>query len=537
MKLFNLLLVASAASILTACATVGNPEGGPKDEVAPTLTYSNPKDGELNVRTNTITLEFDEEVQPNKLTTELLITPNTENKYTVKTKKNQMEISFEEPFEPNSTYTLNFRNGVQDITEKNVAKGLKLTFSTGTFIDSSKVSGTVVELLSQITEKEIIVALYPLTDSLNIRKNRPYYQTQTNANGEFTFENIKEGAYRIFAVLDKNNNNIYDNENERIAYLPEPLNITPTTDSVRLQTIRIDTKKPQTPSRENYLDRFVLNYNEGISTFTARPEASQNDTLLYKIGPQGKVIDIFEGTGFTGGRAIFAATDSAGNQRIDTVAVKFEGKRSQRIKGAQLKAGSVGGGSDKAFRTGQQITLELETQVKLTGTPVRLLADTVELQAIRAEQLTLDKTATELSFTMPPSDKRINQLTVTLDSTAIVPLKGGPLQFQPIPLPKADDRGTGSFKGSVKSNYTSYFIQILTKDFKFVREVKNVRNFDFKNMEPGSYIIRVLIDEDNDTKWFTGDPKFERLPEKVYIYPKPIEIRANWELEAIVLEF
>ncbi len=536
MKLVNLILVAVAASLLTACATVGNPEGGPKDEVAPTLTNSNPKNGELNVTTNIISLEFDEEVQPNKLTTELLITPNTENKYTVKTKKNQMEISFEQPFEANSTYTLNFRNGVQDITEKNVAKGLKLTFSTGSFIDSSSVSGTVVELLTQQPEKEVIVALYPLIDSLNIRKNRPYYQAQTNAAGEFVFENVKEGEYRIFAVGDKNNNNIYDNENERIAYLPKPIQVTTSSDTIRLQTLRLDTKRPQTPSRETYLDRFVLNYNEGIAAFRASPEASPKDSLLFKIDSKGKVIDIFEGNGFTGGRAIFAATDSAGNQKVDTVAVKFEGKRSQRIKGAQFKTGTTGG-SDRAFRAGQLVTLELETPVKLAATPIRLLADTVEFLALSSEDLTLDRTATEISFPMPSTDKRISQLTAVLDSTAIVPLKGEPLQFQPLTIVKADNRGTGSFKGTVTSDYNSFFIQVLNKDYKLVREVKNLRNFDFKNMEPGTYFIRVLVDEDNDGKWYSGDPKLQRLPGKVYMYPKPIETRANWELEAVNLEF
>src|SRR5690606_27675042 len=123
----------------------------------------------LNVSTNTITLVFDEEVQQNNLNRELLITPNLENRYRVKNNQNELQLIFEKPLQDSTTYILNFRKGIQDITEKNVAEGLKLAFSTGSFIDSSRVSGTVVNMLTAEPMKETIVALYPANDTLSIR--------------------------------------------------------------------------------------------------------------------------------------------------------------------------------------------------------------------------------------------------------------------------------------------------------------------------------------------------------------------------------
>lgn len=170
MKIVNSFLLTASLLTMASCASINNPEGGPKDEDAPELLNSNPKPQELNVTTRTITLDFNEEVQPNNLQKELLITPFTDNKYQIRSSRSRLELVFERPFEEGTTYTFNFRKGIQDITEKNIAEGLMLTFSTGNFIDSSRVSGQVVKLLTQQPEKEAVVALYPTNDTLSIRK-------------------------------------------------------------------------------------------------------------------------------------------------------------------------------------------------------------------------------------------------------------------------------------------------------------------------------------------------------------------------------
>lgn len=539
MKLAHILLLAATTGILGACASVSSPDGGPKDETNPTLVSSTPAAGDLNVQTQTVTLLFDEEVQPNKLNTELLITPNVNNPFTVVSKREQLQLTFEKPLEQNTTYTLNFRNGVQDITEKNPAKDLRITFSTGAYIDSSRVSGKVVRLLTKEPEAEAIVALYPASDTLNIRKNPPYYQAVTTEAGEFTFENIKEGEYRLFALVDKNNNNYYDNENERIAYLANPIRITPASDTLLLQTVRIDTKKPQPPRRENFQDRAVLTYNEGLSSFSAASVENPTDSILYKLNEDGKIVHIFSGNGFTGGRAVFWVADSAGNTSTDTVRIAFEGRRSQTIRGAEFRVRGAKGGTTASYRRGQPVTIEFQAPVRIAGPqPIALLADSVVVhQLTYPEQLSLDRTATELTFALPATDKKISQLTVQLDSTAIVPIQGPPLQLPDLTITKADERGTGSVRGSVVSDYQSYTIQLLNKDNRVINEVSNQKTYNFRNLEPGTYNIRVLIDADNSGKWLAGDPNFEQEPEPVYLYPKPIEIRANWDMDDVKLEF
>lgn len=538
MTLRQILLTMATIVAVTACATINTPEGGERDLVPPKLIRSTPEDQQLNVKTKTITLVFDEEVQPNNLTRELLITPNTQNKYTVKPNKEELTLEFEKQLQDSTTFTFNFRKGIQDITEKNVAKALKLAFSTGSFIDSSSVSGTVVELLTQISENEAIVALYPTNDTLSIRKNRPYYQTQTDSAGTFSLENIKEGEYRIYAIVDKNNNSYYDNENEKIAYLDTTIYVSAKEQTVKLQTIKVDTKKPILMQRETFADRFRANYNEGIQRFEAKLPNDNSDSLVHKIKVDGKAVDLFKTANFNGGKAILSAVDSAGNMSIDTIEINFQGKIAQQIKGAQLKV--INNRNTSGYRPGQRVTIELQTPVSITGpSPISLLADTVTIATLKyPEDLSLDRTATELSFLLPGLENQNKNLNLALDSTAIVPIEGDPLQFPVLSLPLAENKGTGTITGNVTSDYTNFTIQLLNKDFKPVQEIINGKSkFEFKNVEPETYRIRVLVDENNDDTWYPGDPNLEKEPEKVYMFPETIQVRANWVREDINLEF
>ncbi|MFD2246731.1 Ig-like domain-containing protein [Pontibacter ruber] len=537
MKFFNTFFASATIAAVTSCASISTPEGGEKDTASPTLKNSNPKNQALNVNTQTITLEFDEEVQPNNLQRELLITPFTENNYKVRTNRERMELTFDQPLEQNTTYTFNFRKGVQDITEKNIAENLQLTFSTGAFIDSSRVSGKVVDLLTQAPEKEAVVALYPAGDTTDIRKSRPYYQTQTSAAGEFSFENIKEGPYRIYALIDKNNNAIYDSESEKVAYLTQAVNITPQPQEVALQTVKLDTKKPILQRRENFTDRFVANYNEGISSFSGAPAQSPKDSLIYKIGTDGKAIDIFGGKVFSGGEVVLTALDSAGNRTTDTLKIAFEGKRAQRIKGAQLKQTQAATAGN--YRVGQAITIELETPVRITSKePVSIMADSLVLRKLKyPEEVSLDRTATEMTFTLPAVNGNKGQISLALDSLGIVPVQGTGLRFPRLPITIAENRGAGSVKGTVTTKETSYTIELLNDKYKPVQQIRNKSTFNFRNIEPGNYYLRVLVDENKDGKWTAADPELKRAAEKVYLYPKPLDIRANWEMEGVKLEF
>ncbi|TPE45554.1 Ig-like domain-containing protein [Pontibacter mangrovi] len=535
MKLIQILISAAALTAMASCATQNPPEGGPRDEEPPKLLKSTPADQQLNVKTKTVVLEFDEEVQQNTLNKELLITPNINNPYKVIPDKRTLTLEFEEPLQDSTTFTFNFRQGITDITEKNKAQNLQLSFSTGSYIDSSRVSGTVVDLMTQTPEKEALVVLYRTDDTLSIRKNRPYYLTNADAQGNYSLQNVREGSYRMYALVDKNNNSYYDNEEEKIGYLAEPIIITFSTDTVKLQTVRIDTKKPILLKREKYSDRFIAGYNEGIQDFYAVSEAGK-DTLMSKVSADGKDRQLFKTEKFAGGKTILAAVDSSGNISTDTLEIAFEGKRPATIKGAALK---VLNSQQTSYSVGQEVTLELETPVKITkNSPITLMGDTVVLQQLKyPEEVKLDETKTELRFNLPNLGRQQQQVTVVLDSTAIQPLQGEPLSMPQLQLGIAEGGGTGNLKGDIKTEYKSYTIQLLNDKYKVVKESGPGNSYRFKNVAPGTYYLRVLIDENNNGKWDKADPEFKKAPEPVYLLPNTVEVRANWDVEDLDLTF
>jgi len=536
MKIINTTLVAATMLTLASCASVSSPEGGARDTAPPTLVSSNPADQQLNVATNIIRMEFDEDIQQNNMQKELLITPFTDNKYKIRVKEKVMELVFAEPLQDSTTYTFNFRNGIADITEKNIIKGFRLSFSTGSYIDSSRVAGNVVNLLTQQPEKEILVGLYPTEDTMNIRKSRPFYQTQTNANGQFSFENIKEGDYRIYTLADKNTNNIYDNEAERVGFLAKPITIKADSQKVALQTFIIDTKKPVALQRSKFADRFTVTYSEGIESIKAQTVTTK-DTIYHKLLPDGKTLELFRSTKFTGGKTLVTAIDSAGNSKLDTIQVDFGPDYTQRLQGANIKVINKTNGS-QTYRPGQKLTIELQGQVTIKGNaPIAIKSDTVTSVSLKyPQEVTLDKTQTELTFTIPRLAARQQPYTIVLDSTQIIPIHTKPLKFPELQLTIGEAQGSGSLKGNITTNYRSFTVQLLDGKYNVVKEQKNIRNFQFRDLTPGLYQIRILVDENNNGKWDRGNADFTKEPEKVYLHPAQLEVRANWELEDIKIQ-
>ena len=127
--------------IISSCAKISPLEGGYKDTLSPVLIYSNPKNHSINFKEKVFSFEFNEIIDASELSQKLIISPYLNNTPELKFKKNSLLLTFDSSFKENTTYILNFADGVKDITEGNPAKNTKLVFSTGNKIDSSFVSG------------------------------------------------------------------------------------------------------------------------------------------------------------------------------------------------------------------------------------------------------------------------------------------------------------------------------------------------------------------------------------------------------------
>ena len=231
----NLLPVIPVALVLGtvmfshSCAnTTTPPSGGPKDTIPPLVTEIYPALGQVNVPRNKTKLEvkFNEYVVV-KDPKSLFLSPPLEKSPKHKIKGKGVIVYFENDLDSNKTYTLDLTNAIADNNEGNMFPGFTLVFSTGDRIDSMMVTGIVQDCNTLNPIKGATVMLYKDQADSAIFLKRPDAAVKTDDWGFFCLRNIQDTIYRMYAVIDDNNNNMYEAENERVAFIDtliRPLN-------------------------------------------------------------------------------------------------------------------------------------------------------------------------------------------------------------------------------------------------------------------------------------------------------------------------
>ena len=69
------VLIGAIASVVAACASIGRPEGGPKDELPPEYVRANPAPGSVNVDKNRIDIYFNENIKLDDPANKVVISP------------------------------------------------------------------------------------------------------------------------------------------------------------------------------------------------------------------------------------------------------------------------------------------------------------------------------------------------------------------------------------------------------------------------------------------------------------------------------
>lgn len=225
--LSNLLPIIPVAFILGSvmfshsCAnTTTPPSGGPKDTIPPVITRIKPLAGTINVPTHKTKLEltFDEYVVV-KDPKSLYLSPPLEKAPKFKIQNKSVVVYFESDLDSNKTYTLDVTNAIADNNEGNMFPGYTLVFSTGDRIDSMMVTGTVQDCNTLQPIKGATVMLYKDHADSAVFLKRPDAAIKTDDWGYFCLRNIQDTLYRMYALIDENNNNKYDPETEKIAFL------------------------------------------------------------------------------------------------------------------------------------------------------------------------------------------------------------------------------------------------------------------------------------------------------------------------------
>ena len=172
--------MAVMAVLFVACANMGRPEGGARDEMPPEFVRSNPAPGSLRVDRQRLDVWFDENIQLDDAFNKVIVSPTQTQAPTVRSVGRHLYVELRDSLKPNSTYTIDFADAIKDLNEGNVLDGFALDFSTGDSIDTLRLSGMVLQARNLEPAQAMTVGIYSNPTDTSLTKVKFERVTRTN---------------------------------------------------------------------------------------------------------------------------------------------------------------------------------------------------------------------------------------------------------------------------------------------------------------------------------------------------------------------
>ena len=578
------IFIIIAAAVMYSCANIGNPSGGPIDKTPPIFMRSNPTPNAVNVKDRKIEIFFDEIVTLKDPSTKIIVSPAQTEMPRMSALGRKVTVELVDSLLPNTTYTIDFSNSIQDNNEGNAIDNFAFAFSTGSVIDSMRVSGYVIDSRTLEPMQSVVVGLQSNLADSAFHKEKLQRVALTNDRGQFTIRNVSPGSYHIFALKDLDRDYKFGNPTEDIAFLDSiivpSIGTREAADTVyndlnEIDTIMRATRPAYFPNdillsmfnedrKSQYLANNLRVDSTRISlTFAAASdtlpslsivgrndvpdqwytlERSQtNDTLTYWIRPPHLVSADTLMVATT-----YLRTDTASNLSWGTDTLKFTFQRQK----AKKKKKNEETDSLEQIRFMELHPLANGTQevyaplLLQTGTPIerysreafhlqrKLQNDTTfyptEIKSIALRDSTLSRRDLMLKVDWEPGAA----YTLAVDSLAMTDIYG--LQTKPLKVDfnvrKMEEYGNIVF--NIPEVRDSAIVELLDGTDKVVLHtpVKNHRA-ELLNLLPGKYYARLFIDRNGNGKYDTGNYDMHLQPEETVYYPGAINLKKNWDVE------
>lgn len=578
------IFIIIAAAVMYSCANSGNPSGGPIDKTPPIFMRSNPTPNAVNVKDRKIEIFFDEIVTLKDPSTKIIVSPAQTEMPRMSALGRKVTVELVDSLLPNTTYTIDFSNSIQDNNEGNAIDNFAFAFSTGSVIDSMRVSGYVLDSRTLEPMQSVVVGLQSNLADSAFHKEKLQRVALTNDRGQFTIRNVSPGSYHIFALKDLDRDYKFGNPTEDIAFLDSiivpSIGSREAADTVyndlnEIDTIMRATRPAYFPNdillsmfnedrKSQYLANNLRVDSTRISlTFAAASdtlpslsivgrndvpdqwytlERSQtNDTLTYWIRPPHLVSADTLMVATT-----YLRTDTASNLSWGTDTLKFTFQRQK----AKKKKKNEETDSLEQIRFMELHPLANGTQevyaplLLQTGTPIerysreafhlqrKLQNDTTfypaEIKSIALRDSTLSRRDLMLKVDWEPGAA----YTLAVDSLAMTDIYG--LQTKPLKVDfnvrKMEEYGNIVF--NIPAVRDSAIVELLDGTDKVVLHtpVKSHRA-ELLNLLPGKYYARLFIDRNGNGKYDTGNYDMHLQPEETVYYPGAINLKKNWDVE------
>ncbi len=528
---FSLLML----TILTviSCARQGSPTGGPKDETPPVFLKADPDTLATNVDVNLqeATINFDEYILLKEYSKNVVVSPSFQIPPIVTPQalaKKYISIKFQEPLLPNTTYSFNFGDAIQDFNENNKLSNFQYVFSTGSFIDSLKVTGRVNSSYDFKLPEKILVGLYKVDstykDSIILQK-KPYYIARANDKGEYQLNYLASGKYKLIAFEDKVENVMYDYGKERLAFHNEPIELNANQQiNLNLFNQKPAYRKPEASFKQEGL--IVFKTTGATDDVTITPVGKEFKTAYIQKFPKQDSINFWFNPKVDTivGKSAKLNFKVQHKDQIDEVSALYSKSNTER----KLEFKAL---NDQKLAPNKPFKIQANAPIKsLDLSKIYVFKDTVSIPF----KVSIDTVnAQNLNFAF---DKNLDEkFEVNIYPNALTDVLGEKNDTLAYPIKMGTRGDFGHLKLTLQNTPSKPFIlQFLKtdKDFTVIEELYNPANknyFEFNFIEPGEYLFRLLVDENENGKWDTGDYLSGKQPEPIYLYPEPIKIRAMWD--------
>ena len=527
-SLFLIVLVLS----FSQCAKKGRPDGGPKDEDAPLFVTANPPYETINFDKNEINIYFNEYIKLKDLNKQLIISPplNPENPPLISPQgspSKYIKIQILDTLLENSTYIFDFGNSVQDNNEANTLERFKYVFSTGAYIDSLTLSGSVKNSFKSESVENIKLLLYRLdsayTDSA-VYNRKPDYVTSTLDSSNYEFSNLRKGNYLLVALNDAGSDYVFNPKTDEIGFLKDTIWL-PRDSIIKTELSIFKEELPYIFRRGKEIRKgqLIFGYqgkpsNIKIENLSAVPDNFQTiifpekdkDTLNLWHSPIEKDSLIFK---------------ISNNNIIDTITVALRKKQLDSLTVTKITGGVLNIKDTLFFSTNNPI-------IKIDTSKINFVhTDSIYI----TYKAFISKKESSVGFLFEKKFKTSYKLNLYPDALVDI-------------VETSNDTVTSQFRTRSIEDYGEISLAIqnpekvpviiqLTdiNDVTVAQETSSEnKTISFNYLIPKKYKIRIIYDTNNNGKWDTGNYLEKKQPEPVQYFPEVQEIRPNWVLNEVI---
>lgn len=529
--------------MLDSCAKEIAPSGGPRDVLPPEIVYVEPDSNLLNFNADWITFRFNEFFTLKNPGQNIFLSPlhDSEIKYRIKGKK--LHIHVPGSLMTNKTYSLVLNNVIADYNEGNLLPKLEYNFSTGPYFDSLSLQGRVVDAFTAEGKENVNMYLFPVaTDSVLMKKQFAYFSVSATG-GQFIFNNLPDGEYQLYALMDKDFSHTYNSMEEMPGFYSENVSVKVRVvgDSVEsnmnilkspiLVFMEEDTILKVSKSLRARKGLQHIIFNNPVKSASAVPaETLVADSILTTLNATGDTLSIW----FIGEKKQVAGFVISANEHVvDTISLSLRytgrGVADETHAAPKIRAVNIFD-TDRLHFTDTLRFLSSNPLAEILPENIQITSD---FDSIKFEIIHSDQHPLEFSVVFESVENK--KYSVVFHKNAVVDCFGGvnDSTFVRVHTTDAEYYGKLNLK-LIDFAEECYFFELenLGNKIKYIHHYQDVReSYEFSELIPGEYGLKLIIDRNCNRKWDTGVFKTRHLPETVYRMSGKVTVISNWDAE------